>query len=284
MGQAGAAGLGVPNCNSGSVMMRTFVLAFLLPFAMGMGSALPALGEDMDEGAMNFAMHDAVYTTYHEIGHLFVSEFELPVLGKEEDAADALAAVELLGPDAAEDASDVLVDAADGWYFNAVKTTGSGVDDLSYFDDHSLDIQRAYAMVCMMVGADPDWYGEVADAYDMDAERQEDCAGVYEQAAIAWASMLEPYLADGTEGERVTVVYDDTEDYAAFRDELEKRGILEAAAAQIESKYVLPRPITFRATECEEANAYFSAEDAEITYCYELAQSMYDMYLSDMAE
>jgi len=264
-------------------MKRFAALVCLFPLVLGLGSP-PARAGEVDEDAMDFAMHDAVYTTFHEVGHMFVSEFELPVLGKEEDAADALAAVQLLGPDADEDWGNALISAADGWYFSAVKSTGNGVEELSYYDDHALDIERAYAMVCMMVGADSNWFSEVAEAYEMDSDRQEACAGVYEQAATSWASLLEPYLADGEKGEAITVVYDDTEDYAMFREALESRGIFEDIARRIETAYLLPRPITIRVAECDEANAYWSAEDAEITYCYELSQSMYDMYINDIPE
>jgi len=258
-------------------------IACLLPVALGL-SASPTVAEDLDPDAMDFAVHDAIFTTFHEIGHMFVSEFELPVLGKEEDAADALAALQLLGPDAEEDWGNALISAADGWYFNAVKSTGNSVEDLSYYDDHSLDIQRAYAMVCMMVGADPEWFSEVGDSYEMDEDRREACAGVYEQAATSWAAMLEPYLADGTTGEKITVVYDKTRKYDAFRKELQARNVFEDIAQRIDTTYVLPRPITLRVTECDEANAYFYAEDGEITYCYELSRAMYDMYINDIPD
>jgi len=264
-------------------MNRISAIACLFPLMLGLG-ALPACASSIDPDAMDFAMHDVVYTTFHEMGHMFVSEFELPVLGKEEDAADALAAVQLLGPDADEDWGNALISAADEWYFSAVKSTGSTLEDLSYYDDHALDIERAYAMVCMMVGADPEWFGDVAEAYDMDADRQEACKGVYEQAATSWTSVLEPYLADGQEGAAITVVYDETKSYSPFRKELQKRGILENIAERVQTTYVLPRPITIRATECGEANAYFSADDAEITYCYELAKAAYDMYINDIPD
>lgn len=64
-------------------------------------SALPAAAggytdEQLSE-AMDVAMHDAVFTLYHESGHLLIDELKLPVLGKEEDAADALAIIQISG-------------------------------------------------------------------------------------------------------------------------------------------------------------------------------------------
>ncbi|MEO7221025.1 MAG: DUF4344 domain-containing metallopeptidase, partial [Devosia sp.] len=95
--------------------------------------ASPALTQEpTDEEralAMEFAMHDAIFTLYHEAGHLLVGELGLPVLGKEEDAADALAVILILKyTDDEIERFNTLIDAADGWYFNAENTTGEGID------------------------------------------------------------------------------------------------------------------------------------------------------------
>lgn len=246
------------------------------------GAALGQTEEQITE-AMDFSMHDAAYTMFHEIGHLLVGELEIPVLGKEEDAADALAVILLLNDEEDEiEAFNTLIDSADGWYFNAVNSTGSGVEEFSYYDEHSLDIQRAYAMVCMMVGKDPEGFGETADIYEMDQDRQDDCAFTYEQAYASWTTLLEPHAVVDEPGAEISVIYEDAGDYSDFGDELQARQVLEKAAALVTSRYVLPGPVTFRATQCGEANAYYSPSDSEITYCYELAADMFALYLTDV--
>jgi hypothetical protein len=260
-------------------MALLFVCALALP-AQGQEQELT---EEQAVEAMDFAMHDAAFTLYHEIGHMLVGELGLPVLGKEEDAADALAAIMLLNDTGDEvESFNTLIDSADGWYFNAVKSTGSGVEDLSFYDEHSLDIQRAYAMVCMMVGADPDEFKETADIYELDADRQEACADTYGQANEAWNTLLEPHLASGGAGADITVIYEDAGDYGAYADELKSREVLEKAAALVTSKYALPGPITFRGKLCGEANAFYSPSESEITYCYELAEDMYGLYVTNV--
>lgn len=61
--------------------------ALLIATAIGALLSLPVQAQDLDETqtaeAMDFAMHDAVFTMYHEIGHLLIGELGLPVLGKE---------------------------------------------------------------------------------------------------------------------------------------------------------------------------------------------------------
>jgi hypothetical protein len=245
--------------------------------------ALPAIAQEPTEderaAAMEFAMHDAIFTLYHETGHLLVHELGLPVLGKEEDAADALAVLLILKyTDDEVERFNTLIDVADGWYFNAQNTTGEGVDDLSYYDDHSLDIQRAYAMVCMMVGADPGEFGETADVYEMDPDRQDACAGVYEQSEAAWGTVLEPHFATEP-GAEIPVSYEAAGDYEIIEENLKDWQVMENVAELIRTTFALPGPVSIRSTQCGEPNAYYDPSSHEIIYCYELAAQLYNLYL-----
>ena len=247
----------------------------------------PALAQEPTEeqitAAVSFSMNYATSIMYHEIGHMLVGELGLPVLGKEEDAADSLAAILMLDDETAPDSWDALIDSADGWYFSATHTTGTTIEDFSYYDEHSLDIQRAYAMVCMMVGKEPDYFSLVAEAYELDQDRIDGCAYTYQQAAGAWDMLLTPHKVDGEEGVPIKIVYDDGGDYQYFADVAKEHKLLEKAAALVMSKYVIPREVTFRGGLCGEANAYYSSSDAEVTFCYEMAADTYNLFINDIA-
>tara|TARA_R110002020_G_scaffold14902_13_gene52833 strand:- start:559 stop:1473 length:915 start_codon:yes stop_codon:yes gene_type:complete len=258
--------------------------AIALIVALSMPTQAQTLSAAQTAEATDFAMHDAVFTMYHEIGHMLVGELGLPVLGKEEDAADSLATILLLTDDADDDSYNALIDSADGWYFNAVKSTATSVDDLSYYDEHSLDIQRAYAMVCMMVGKDPEAFAQTADAYDLDQDRRDSCGNTFGQAATAWATLLEPHAVVDAPGAAITVRYEDAGEYGVFEAALKSRKVLERAAELITSSYVLPGPVTFTARQCGEANAFYSPAESEVTYCYELAADMFQLYVDDIMD
>ena len=93
----------------------------LAAFAVAAAIAAPAAAQELTEEqqaiAVEFALNNSIFVLQHEIGHLFVGEFNLPVLGKEEDAADSLASVMLLSQEN-ETSDQALRDAADGWYLS----------------------------------------------------------------------------------------------------------------------------------------------------------------------
>lgn len=250
--------------------------------------AMPALAQDVsDESmaeAMDFADSNSVMVLYHEIGHLFVGELGLPVLGKNEDAADGLSALLLLEEPEGEWADVVLRDAANGWYlspFNGDEVPG----DWAFMGEHSLDKQRAFFFVCMMVGKDPAYYGELATEWGMDEARQDRCAGTYNQTSTSWHQVLDPHqISDENPAVgKIEVVYEDPGDYAEFAEMIQENALLENAAALVGDIYAIPRDMTFVARQCGEANAFYSPGEAAVIFCYEYPARLRDLYLASLA-
>src|SRR5216683_8004748 len=90
---------------------------------------------------MEFVIGNILFAMLHELGHAAVDEMGLPVLGKEEDAADSFAAVRLIRLGSVF-SHRVLVEAAKGWFLSVRRDKKEG-DDVEYYDTHGLDEQRA---------------------------------------------------------------------------------------------------------------------------------------------
>lgn len=260
------------------------LIAVLLLSAAAL-TAVPATAQELTEEqqqiATEFAINNSTFVIQHEIGHLLIAELELPVLGKEEDAADSLATIMLLGGEG-EEADQALKDAADGWYL-AELDAGEEFENSDFYDEHSLSIQRAYQVVCMSVGAKPEVFAETAEEYEMDAERQESCAFDYETAANSWATLLEPHEGDSSSGGKVEISYESGgDDYADIEQLLKDVQFLESAAASISDSYVLPRDVSLKAALCDEENAFYSYDDAGITFCYEMVGLFFRLIEEDL--
>lgn len=246
-------------------------------------SAAPSMAQEYTdeqrEQAMDFAISSATQVLYHEIGHLFVAEFGLPVLGKNEDAADSLATLMLL--EGGEDFADqVLYNSAQAWYLSPFNGENPP-DDATMIDEHSLDKQRAFSIVCLMVGNSPEYYAQLATEYGLDADRQEKCGWIYKQSSDSWAQVLEPHLLgeDQEQTGTISVTYEDPGDYTAEMEAMQADQFLDYAAEVVTTNYLLPRDLQFKGTQCGVANAYYSGGNSTLTFCYEFIRHLAELYL-----
>ena len=87
----------------------------------------------------------------------------------------------------------MLVDAARGLLLIGERETRMGVQP-AFYGEHGLDQQRAYTIVCLMVGSDPATFGDLAQRANLPAERQETCQGDFDQAKASWLRLLGPHF------------------------------------------------------------------------------------------
>lgn len=156
---------------------------------------LPALERELfvdsdltDEEIDEALLMSARGTLYHEAGHALISELELPITGREEDVADQLAAYML---SADEESAQHLVAIADTYWLSAGTVTD--LDELAFYDEHSLDSQRATNFLCYAYGAYPDAFSHLIDDEALPEERAENCEFEFGQLADAWDVLLDPY-------------------------------------------------------------------------------------------
>ncbi len=233
---------------------------------------LKDLSEKQVEDSVEFAFGNALFFMFHEAGHLLISEFNLPVLGREEDAVDTLSTLLLLEAD--DDVFDTaLIDSVDGWTFSA-DASDAAEEEQALWDAHALDRQRAFNMVCLMVGKDPKKFQQPADDVEMPQGRRKECAGEFQKAHESWFGVLKPHLRTGEQKSKFTINYKKakTKDLKDYVELVQKAKVLDILGELLSSLYTLKDGIKLTAAECGEPNAYWSAGEREVTYCYELMQ------------
>ncbi|VEG51856.1 Uncharacterised protein [Mycolicibacterium aurum] len=147
---------------------------------------------DPDAAAIN-----AEYATfYHEVGHMAISVYDLPVTGREEDVADQLAAYILLTPgdDGQSDPESVQAVKDFARVFNASGAETTEVDPGALADEHSLDMQRVYNLDCWIYGSNPDANADLVTSGQLPEDRADGCQAEWEQLDNAWSTLLDPYF------------------------------------------------------------------------------------------
>jgi len=255
-------------------LKSAWVAALVMCMAMLSMSSVQLKAEELTEEQVQegqqFVINNAIFILFHEAGHMLVSEFNLPVLGREEDAVDALSAVLLLGAED-EELNTTMQDAADGWFLlDEANEDGPQEDD--FMGTHGLDRQRAYAIVCMMTGANAEFFKVFADSLEFPEERRQECVYEYQKARDSWMSLLAANMKDGAKT-RFDVSYEPAgnEDLQGFADLLKSAGALETIATVFGEGYDLKDGIKITGKSCGVENAFWDPEAREITYCYEMA-------------
>lgn len=131
------------------------------------------------------------HTLMHEVGHALFDQYQIPLLAREEDAADALANVLLL--EYVDDGAQIALNAAE--MFGLESDSYEWYDFSDFSGEHSLEIQRYYATLCHVYGHEPEAHADlVNDEYGLSQERADACEYEYERLRQSWMSILRPYL------------------------------------------------------------------------------------------
>lgn len=256
-------------------MSRFAWLLWLLPMLAPAqdGGTAPELSVE----AVRFTVANAEFTLMHEMGHLLISELQLPVLGREEDAADQLGFMGLFLLQQEQHRDDFyakLMDVADYCRMEWQNAERDG-SPVPVWDSHALDAQRFYNIACLAYGSDPDRLDWVLEVSGLPVERALYCPDEYEQVAHAVQWFREHFGRSAAQPlrHRIKVVYDTPPAHLSGGAELLAKirasGELEAVAAKASEAFALPRDLTLRMSTCGAPDAWFNRISGELTLCYE---------------
>jgi hypothetical protein len=277
---------------SAGAAARGMLAVLLLGVAASVARAAPAVAP-AEPGALppertEFILGNVVFVMLHEFGHAVIRDFNVPILGLEENSADTLAAVTLIraerlngGGDGAFSYSRLLGMAAVG----NLLTWRSGVErvdpELAYWAQHDLSSRRAARSLCLLVGGEPGQFGWLAASGEVPEIRAENCADEYALAeyAVIWVGRTYGRFADGRavdDGREIRVQYFDTRTpvQARLLKPLRDGQVIEKVASFYDRAFRFPEPLTVRLLSCGTPNAYWDPDLRQLQFCYELLETL----------
>jgi Putative metallopeptidase len=126
----------------------------------------------------------------HESGHAVFDLLKVPVLGREEDAADFFSAYIMLQL-GKEEARRIILGSA---YQYKADVLNPDVTLTKFADEHGLPAQRFYNVLCLAYGADQKLFHDVAEKGYLPKKRAEGCDAEYEETTFAFKTLIGPYI------------------------------------------------------------------------------------------
>lgn len=143
---------------------------------------------DLDTASIDVLIH----TILHELGHALIAMYDIPILGREEDAVDNLGNIILI--DYFKDGDDILLTNADIYdvYANETKV----LEEQVFMGEHSLDLQRFYSMLCFVYASNPEKYERMLNQYEVPDYRKDICIEDVNIISSSWYRVLKNYIRD----------------------------------------------------------------------------------------
>jgi hypothetical protein len=169
-----------------------------LAYIQELGQAIPPAGADEGLTPANYALGPFLEVVLHEMAHALFDLKKIPILGREEDAADQVAAFLLLR--LGHDETRRVIASIAVMYASEAKEAPPKLADFA--DEHGLPAQRLFNLLCISYGADPKVFGDVVEKGYLPRDRAEQCDGEYRQVRFAFDRLLAPHLKGARIGSR----------------------------------------------------------------------------------
>jgi hypothetical protein len=152
---------------------------------------MPAETTEAGIAPMDTIIGPLVDTSLHEFAHALFDMLNVPVLGREEDAADQVAAYINLQFGKAE-ARRLIMGTAYAYGKEAERAAPLSME--RFADEHGTPAQRAYNVLCIAYGADPELFGDLVSKGYLPKKRAEGCGDEYGQITDAFEELISPHL------------------------------------------------------------------------------------------
>ncbi len=138
-----------------------------------------------------------VQVTLHEVGHALFDMLQVPIFGREEDAADQIS-VFLMLQFGKTMARRIVTGSLRFWW-----ATDAPMPRTAFADRHGTNLQRFYNSLCIAYGGQPDMFNDFVEggafrdlvtAGVLPRGRALHCTREYQQVAFAFATTIQPHI------------------------------------------------------------------------------------------
>jgi len=141
-------------------------------------------------------MGQFLFAAAHEFGHAVINIYNLPLLGRQEDAADQFATYFLL-QFGGERAHRLILGAA--YAYHQLLTDGKDKPKVTlpvaaFSSDHGTAEQRFYNLTCIAYGYDPKIFADIVERGDLPETRAKSCKYEYSNLAYAIKTLIDPHI------------------------------------------------------------------------------------------
>ncbi|WP_406854247.1 DUF4344 domain-containing metallopeptidase [Alsobacter sp. KACC 23698] len=138
----------------------------------------------------NYVVGPFLEVTLHELAHAIFDLRKVPVLGREEDAADQVATYVLL--QFGNDEVRRVISSIAVMYASEAREAAPKLKDFA--NEHGLPAQRFFNLICITYGSDPKFFGDAVSRGYLPADRAEQCPGEFAQVKYAFDTLIWPVL------------------------------------------------------------------------------------------
>ncbi len=178
----------------------------------------------------------------------------------------------MIKPNNGARAEDMALAAAEGWLLSQDVLAGDEIDEAAFMDEHGLDLQRGYNMLCHIVGSDAEGWVDLADDLEYDDDRVDFCVEEFADRSDDWRRALAHGSREQSRGRFVLRFGEAATDETGRAKEIVRSiSDLPTALDDLGRKWSPGRtvPVTFQ--DCDgDANAWWDPETKALTLCYEL--------------
>ena len=130
-------------------------------------------------------------TVLHEFAHALFDYHGIPVLGREEDAADQVSALIYLQT-SREEARRLITGTVYAYMLEVQDTDPPDMEE--YADEHSTAEQRAINLICLAYGSDPELFADLPAVGGLPQYRVDICEEEFELISFAFQKLIGPHI------------------------------------------------------------------------------------------